>query len=199
MEAHSEVDEQLGGLGEASEAANRPRRSSVAGDGNGDGGGVVARPGPRGSVERKRGSRRSSGTLRRGEGTAGSASVVSCGGGSASVREGERAGGGKEGEGECEGGRGGCVVSSGHRGRREGRQAGREGGGVARWRARAPGTLPSLCRGRRRQRRRRAGPPAGWAGLLLLGQRRQAEAQVRFSCFISFSKFSDICFDLIKY
>ena len=31
----------------------------MAGDGNGDGGGVAARPGPRGSVERKRGSRRS--------------------------------------------------------------------------------------------------------------------------------------------
>ena len=91
-----------------------------------------------------------------------------------------------------------CGDVPGRPGRREGRQAGREAGGVARWRARAPGTLPSLCRGRRRQRRRRAGPPAGWAGLLLLGQRRQAEAQVRFfSCFISFSKFSDICSDLV--
>ena len=48
-------------------------------------------------------------------------------------------------------------------------QAGRRAGGVARWRARAPGTLPSLCRGRRRQRREAGwaacwlGQPAGWA------------------------------------
>ena len=31
-----------------------------------------------------------------------------------------------------------------------------------------------------------AGPPAGWAGLLLLGQRRQAEAHVRFFLFYLF-------------
>ena len=41
-------------------------------------------------------------------------------------------------------------------------QAGRRAGGVARWRVRAPGTLPSLCRGRRRQRRE-----AGWAACWL--------------------------------
>ena len=48
-------------------------------------------------------------------------------------------------------------------------QAGRRAGGVAQWRARAPGTLPSLCRGQRRQRRETGwaacwlGRPAGWA------------------------------------
>ena len=58
-------------------------------------------------------------------------------------------------------------------------QAGRRAGGVARWRARAPGTLPSLCRGRRRQRRETGwaacwlGRPAGWAA--------QGGAQVSFS------------------
>ena len=64
--------------------------------------------------------------------------------------------------------RGGRGVVPGHPDE-EGR--GRQAGELVAWRggARAPGTLPSLCRGRRRQRRMRAGPPAGWAGQLLLG------------------------------
>ena len=49
-------------------------------------------------------------------------------------------------EGEREGGekdRGGCVATCGPSRAARGGQAGREGGGVARWRARAPGTLRS--------------------------------------------------------
>ena len=72
----------------------------------------------------------------------------------------ERAGGEDEGEGECERGRGSCVASPGHPDEEGRGQAGREGGGVARRSARALGTLPSPCRGRRRQRR----GPVGWAG-----------------------------------
>ena len=74
-------------------------------------------------------------------------------------------------EGEREGGekdRGGAWRRSRHpdeEGR--GRQAGREVAWPAE-RARV-GTQLLGERGGRRQRRRRAGPPAGWAGLLLLG------------------------------
>ena len=62
----------------------------------------------------------------------------------------------------------------------EGRgQAGREAGGVARRRARASGTRPSSCRGRRRQRRGQwAGPALAAAGL------HREEAQVRFFLFL---------------
>ena len=49
---------------------------------------------------------------------------------------------------------------------RKGGQAGKERGGVARWRARALGTLPSLCRDEDDRGRRWAGPAAGWAGQL---------------------------------
>ena len=80
----------------------------------------------------------------------------------------ERAGGEDEGEGECERGRGSCVASPGAS-RRGGERAGRQGGW---WRGaaeRARRARSCLARWRRRQRRRRAGPLAGWAGLLLLG------------------------------
>ena len=53
--AHSGCSRRRSGLREAREVANRRRRSPVAGDGNDNGGGVAARPGPRGSVERKEG------------------------------------------------------------------------------------------------------------------------------------------------
>ena len=90
---------------------------------------------------------------------------------------------------------GGGVASSRDTEARRGGQAGRERGGVARWRARAPATLPSLCRGRRRQRREAGwaacwlGRPAGWAA--------QGGAQVSFSLLFFFCfLISDICFDL---
>ena len=99
-----------------------------------------------------------------------------------------------EGEGERAGE---GVASSGGIETRRGGQAGRRAGGVARWRARAPATLPSLCRGRRRQRREAGwaacwlGRPAGWAA--------QGGAQVSFSLFNYFCfLISDICFDLNK-
>ena len=61
----------------------------MAGDGNGDGGDVAARPGPRGSVERKRGLRRSLWASRGSEG--GPVAVVAVDGGDerARAREGE--------------------------------------------------------------------------------------------------------------
>ena len=68
--------------------------------------------------------------------------------------------GGGRGRGRVRESRGEAWRRPGHRARRGG-QAGRRAGGVARWRARVPATLPSLCRGRRRQRRE-----AGWAGQL---------------------------------
>ena len=81
----------------------------------------------------------------------------------------------------------------GHRARRGG-QAGRERGGVARWRARA-GHTPLPLSGRRRQRRETGwaacwlGRPAGWAA--------QGGAQVSSSCYFLFCfLISDICFDL---
>ena len=61
---------------------------------------------------------------------------------------------------------GGGVVSSRGIEARRGGQAGKGRGGVARWRARAPATLPSLCRDEDDRGGRRAGPPAGWAGQL---------------------------------
>ena len=65
-------------------------------------------------------------------------------------------------EGEREGGekdQGGCVATFGPSRAARGGQAGREGGGVARWRARA-GHTPFPCREGRRQRR---GGQVGWA------------------------------------
>ena len=56
----------------------------MAGDDNGDVGGVAARPGPRGSVERKRGSRRSLWASRGSEG--GPVAVVMASGGDGGVR-----------------------------------------------------------------------------------------------------------------
>ena len=70
-------------------------------------------------------------------------------------------------------------------------QAGRRAGGVARWRARAPGTLPSLCRGRRRQRRE-----AGWAACWL-GRTGRSPGKLLL-LFIFLFLISDICFDLNK-
>ena len=75
---------------------------------------------------------------------------------------------------------------------------GRQADELVAWRsgrARAPATLPSLCRGRRRQRREAGwaacwlGRPAGWAA--------QGGAQVSSSCYLFFCfLISDICFDL---
>ena len=82
----------------------------------------------------------------------------------------------------------------GHRARRGG-QAGRERGGVARWRARAPATLPSLCRDEDDRGGRWAGPAAGWASQL--AGPHSGGAQVSSSCYIFFCfLISDICFDL---
>ena len=78
------------------------------------------------------------------------------------------------------------------------RQAGRRAGGMARWRARAPGTLPSLCRGRRRQRRE-TGWAACWLGRPATAGLHREEPQVSFSLFIYFCfLISVICFDLNK-
>ena len=59
----------------------------------------------------------------------------------------ERARKRREEPGESEREQGGGVASSRGIEARRGGQEGRERGGVARWRARVPGTLPSLCRG----------------------------------------------------
>ena len=84
----------------------------------------------------------------------------------------------------------------GHRARR-GRQASGRAGGVARWRARAPATLPSLCRDEDDRGGRWAGPAAGWAGQL--AGPHSGGAQVSSSCYIFFCfLISDICFDLKK-
>ena len=53
----------------------------MADEGNGNGGGVAARPGPRGSVERKRGSRRSLWAAQGNEGETMAAVVLVGGGG----------------------------------------------------------------------------------------------------------------------
>ena len=102
-------------------------------------------------------------------------------GGDGGVRPGERE---SEGEpGESERGQGGGVASSRDTEARRGGQAGRERGGVARWRARA-GHTPLPLSGRRRQRRETGwaacwlGRPAGWAA--------QGGAQVSFSLLIFF-------------
>ena len=63
--------------------------------------------------------------------------------------------------GESEREQGGGVASSRDTEARRGGQAGRERGGVARWRARAPATLPSLCRDEDDRGGRWAGPAAG--------------------------------------
>ena len=84
----------------------------------------------------------------------------------------------------------------GHRARRGG-QAGSRAGGVARWRARAPATLPSLCRDEDDRGGRWAGPAAGWASQL--AGPHSGGAQVSFSLLIIFCfLISDICFDLNK-
>ena len=70
----------------------------------------------------------------------------------------ERARERREEPGESEREQGGGVASSRGIEARRGGQAGRERGGVARWRARAPATLPSLCRGEDNRGGRRAGP-----------------------------------------
>ena len=102
-------------------------------------------------------------------------------GGDGGVRPGERESEGEEGraggEGERAGGRRGVV--RGIEARRGG-QAGRERGGVARWRARAPATLPSLCRDEDDRGGRWAGPAAGWAGQL--AGPHSGGAQVSSSC-----------------
>ena len=78
---------------------------------------------------------------------------------------------------------------------RRGGQASRERGGVARWRARAPATLPSLCRDEDDRGGRWAGPAAGWASQL--AGPHSGGAQVSSSCYLFlFFLISDICFDL---
>ena len=98
----------------------------------------------------------------------------------------------RESEREQGGGRG---VVPGHpdeegRGRQAGEQVAWRGG------ARAPATLPSLCRGRRRQRRE-----AGWAACWLgrpTGWAAQGGAQVSFSllvffCFLFYLIYLQLC------
>ena len=75
----------------------------------------------------------------------------------------ERARERREEPGESEREQGGGVASSRGIEARRGGQAGRERGGVARWRARAPATLPSLCRDEDDRGGRWAGP-ASWLG-----------------------------------
>ena len=82
-------------------------------------------------------------------------------GGFGRVRERAR-GGGRAGERVRES-RGRGVASSRGIEARRGGQAGKERGGVARWRARAPATLPSLCRDEDDRGGRWAGP-ASWLG-----------------------------------
>ena len=88
--------------------------------------------------------------------------------------------------------RGGVATFGAFQGDEEGaRQAEREE--VARRSARASGTRPSPCRGRRRQRR------GQWAGLALAAaglHREEAQVSIPFY-FCSLFYFSDICFDLV--
>ena len=125
----------------------------------------------RSSTRRWRGLWRSSEAGRGGEGRPVATATASDGGGSARVRSGKREPGRRESE--REGKRTGAArgVVPGIQTRRG--EAGRQGG---RWRGRARGRgrlwhghTPAWARGRRRQRSWRAGPPPGWAGLLLLG------------------------------
>ena len=107
----------------------------------------------------------------------------------------ERARERREEPGESEREQGGGVASSRASRRGEGGQAGRERGGVAWWRARAPATLPSLCRDEDDRGGRWAGPAAGWASQL--AGPHSGGAQVSSSCYIFFCfLISDICFDL---
>ena len=68
-----------------------------------------------------------------------------------------------------------------------------EGGGVVRWRARAPGTRrpPVGEEDDRGGGARWAGPPAGWAGLLRWADRGEPQVSPSFFLFL-FSNFSDI-------
>ena len=132
----------------------------MAGDGNGDGGGIAARPGPRGSVERKRGSRRSLQAQRGVEGETVAAALRWHGCGCARAREGE------QGERRRERVRG----RSGLRGVVRGVPGDEEeaGGGqgkqeVEARRCACVGHAPSPCRGGRRQGR---GGPGGLGRLL---------------------------------
>ena len=118
-------------------------------------------------------------------------------GGDGGVRPCERESEGEEGgtEGRVRESRGRGVASSRGIEARRGGQAGRERGGVARWRARAPATLPSLCRDEDDRGGRWAGPAAGWAGQL--AGPHSGGAQVSSSCYLFFCfLISDICFDL---
>ena len=158
----AELQGWLAGSGSRWRRRIRQRRWSEPEEGNGD---VPAMQGFRGLVERwggrgsrggapelvggARGGRRQ--WLRR------TAATVCFG------RERERA---REKRGRVRESRGRGVASSRDTEARRGGQAGRERGGVARWRARAPATLPSLCRDEDDRGGRRAGPPAGWAGQL---------------------------------
>ena len=192
--AHRGCSGRRSGLGDALETANRRRRWSEPEEGNGD---VAAMQGFRRPVEGwgGRGGRGGAPELVGGaRGVRGrllwrtAATVVF---GRVRERTRER----REEPRRVRESRGEAWRRPGHRARRGG-QASRERGGMARWRARAPATLPSLCRGRRRQRRE-----VGWAGCWLgrpAGWAAQGGAQVSSSFYLFFCfLISDICFDLI--
>ena len=124
----------------------------------------------RSSTRRWRGLWRSSEAGRGGEGRPVATAMPVGGGGGSRVR-GRESRGRRGGRGRVRAVRGSCVASSG-----ASRESGEAGGGQqgGRWRARVPasvGHTPFPCRGEddRGGGARRAGPPPGWAGLLLLG------------------------------
>ena len=168
--AHRGCSGRRSGLGDALETANRRRWWSEPEEEDDGDGGSTGRPASCGLTESFRARGRSSCASREGEGRPVAAAMANGGDGCVRTRERESEGEERKNRGRVREYGGGGAWRRSRASRRGGeRQAGRRAGGVARWRARAPGTLPSLCRGRRRQRRRRAGPPAGWAGQLLLG------------------------------
>ena len=119
--------------------------------------------------------------------------MATANGGDGVLRPRARESEGETGESEREQGERRGVVQGVERGG-EGRQAGEQ---VA-WRggrARAPATLPSLCRDEDDRGGRWAGPAAGWASQL--AGPHSGGAQVSSSCYIFFCfLISDICFDL---
>ena len=161
----AELQGWLAGSGTRWRRRIRRRRWSEPEEGNGD---VAAMQGFRGAVERWGGRGGRGGASELVGGARGgrrwllwrTAATVVFG----RVRERARERRGEPGESERE--QGGGVASSRASRRGEGGQAGRERGGVARWRARAPATLPSLCRDEDDRGGRWAGPAAGWASQL---------------------------------
>ena len=184
----------VSGLGDALETTNSTATMIGAEEGNGD---VAAMQGFRGPVERWGGRGGRGGASELVGGARGgrrrllwrTAATVVFG----RVRERARERRGEPGESEREQGERRGVVQGIERGG-EGRQAGEQ---VA-WRggrARAPVTLPSLCRDEDDRGGRWAGPAAGWASQL--AGPHSGGAQVSSSCYIFFCfLISDICFDL---